>query len=141
MKKAEDAKKGEATPALAQAGKQETDVKHDIEHAQDQLSRTPPADQLAAEAAPPRQGTQQDRADTSRIPGRRRQSGAGIEASNALPEGGTRSGWRRRRRRTRPNSTPTRRNFRSSCSRLPRPAAERGDQKQAQALKAAADAT
>jgi hypothetical protein len=137
VKKAQDAKKGEAAAPLAQAGKQESEVKHAIEQAQAKLSRTPPADQLAAEAARLAK-EQQDRADTARtlaedIKAQQQKNGNNTVA----PE--DKIGLETEKKNQAEINADTQK-LQSQLEQAAKAAAERGDPKQAKALKQAADA-
>jgi hypothetical protein len=135
VKKAEDAKKGEAAAPLAQAGKQESDIKHDIEAAQEKLSRTPTADQLAAEAKRLAK-EQQDRADTARTLAEdvkaAQQKGEPISPEDKV-------GLETEKKNQAELNADTAK-LQKQLQEAAKAAAERGDQKQAQALKEAADA-
>jgi len=135
VKKAQEAKKGEAASQLAQASKQESDVKHDIEQAQDKLSRTPPPDQLAAEAARLAK-EQQDRADTARTLAEdvkaAQQKGQPIPAEDKV-------GLETEKKNQAELNSDTSK-LQKQLEAAAKAAAERGDKKQAEALKAAADA-
>ena len=136
VKKAEDAKKGDAAQqSLAQAGKQESDVKKEIEAAQEKLSRTPPADQLAAEAARLAK-EQQDRADTARTLAE--DVKAAQQKGQPLPSE-DKVGLETERKNQADINADTQK-LQKQLQEAAKAAAERGDQKQAQALQQAADA-
>lgn len=135
VKKAQDAKKGEAASALSEAGKQESEVKKEIEAAQAKLSRTPPADQLAAEAARLAK-EQQDRADTARTLAEdvkaAQQKGQPIPAEDKV-------GLETEKKNQAELNADTQK-LQQQLQQAAKAAAERGDKKQAQALQQAADA-
>lgn len=135
VKKAQEAKKGEASSDLNQAGKQESEIKHEIEDVQNKLSRTPPPDQLAAEAARLAK-EQQDRADTARTLAEdvnaAKQKGQPIPAEDKV-------GLETERKNQAELNADTQK-LQQQLQQAAKSAAERGDQKQAQALQKAADA-
>ena len=137
VKKAQEAKKGGAAPALAQAGKQESDIKHEIEQVQDKLSRTPPPEQLAAEAARLAK-EQQDRADTARTLAEDIKAQQQKNGNNAVaPE--DKIGLETEKKNQAEISADTQK-LQKQLEQAAKAAAERGDKKQAQALKQAAQA-
>jgi hypothetical protein len=135
VKKAQDSQKSEAASALAQASKQESDIKKDIEQVQDKLSRTPPPDQLAAEASRLAK-EQQDRADTARTLAEdlkaAQQKGEATPAEDKM-------GLETERKNQAALNADTQK-LQQQLQQAAKAAAERGDQKQAQALQQAADA-
>ena len=135
VKKAQDVKKGETASSLAQAGKQESDIKHEIEKAQDQLSRTPTPDQLAAEAARLAK-EQQDRADTARTLAE--DIKAAQQKNTPIPSE-DKVGLETEKKNQAEINADTQK-LQKQLQAAAKAAAERGDQKQAQALKQAADA-
>ncbi len=135
VKKAQDAKKGETASALAQAGKQESDVKHEIEKAQDQLSRTPTPDQLAAEAKRLAK-EQQDRADVARALA---EDIKAAQKANAPLPAEDKVGLETEKKNQAELNADTQK-LQKQLQEASKAAAERGDQKQAAALKQAADA-
>ncbi len=139
VQKAQTSKAGKDTKAqaVAHAEKAQNDIRKDIEKTQDLLSRTASADQLAAEAK--RLATEQERlADTARsisegIKEQKQQTG-----NNTLsPE--LKIGIETEKQQQKQANEDTKR-LQKQLNEAAKAAQERGQQKQADALKAASDA-